>query len=276
MATKISTTMMGLLQDLRYEPTAKRIRAEIDGTTVVDTDRALLVWEPRRITPIFAVPESDLKADLSSDGAVQATGKEYPVALMLDAPPVLDPRTGFSRHTTAGTPLTLTAAGRSLPGAAFRPDDEALSGYVLLDFDSLAWHEDDEPIIGHPRDPFHRIDIRRSSRPVTISRDGTVLAETTRAELLYETSLPPRIYIPPEDVRLDLLEPSSTRTVCPYKGQASYYSYAGTNPVPDIAWQYDSRFPDATQIHGLVCFFDERVDVVVAGQKRERPLTPWS
>ncbi|WP_323959253.1 DUF427 domain-containing protein [Arthrobacter sp. JZ12] len=275
MAAKLSSTMLGLLPELRYEPTPKRIRANLNGGTIVDTQRALLVWEPRRVTPILAVPEDDLAATLSQQ-TEESCGQEFPFAGMLDGPPVLDPRTAFSRHTTAGTPLTLSSADRTLPGAAFRPDDDALGGYVLLDFDVLTWWEDDEPIIGHPRDPFHRVDIRRTSKHIAVQCEGTLLAETTRAELLYETMLPPRTYIPPDDVRLDLMEPSTTTTVCPYKGQASYYSFAGSSGPLDVAWTYDSRFPDATQIHGLICFFDERADILVDGIQQERPHTPWS
>lgn len=276
MSVKLSDTMLGILSDLRYEPTLKRVRGDLGETTVIDTRRALLVWEPKRVTPIFAVPEEDLRAELSAAMSGHEAGEEYPVAIMLEGPPVLDPRTPFSRHTTTGTPLTITAAGTVLPGAAFRPDDPALAGYVLLDFDSLSWREDDESIIGHPRDPFHRIDIRDSADRITVQMDGITLADTSRAAVLYETLLPPRLYIPPEDVRFDALEPSATTTVCPYKGQANYFSYPGSPKGKDVAWQYDSRFPDATQIHGLVCFFNERVDVLVNGEPQPKPVTPWS
>jgi uncharacterized protein (DUF427 family) len=275
MTARLSDTLLGLISDLRYEPTLKRVRGDLDGTTIVDTRGALLVWEPKRVTPIFAVPEQELRAQVTPASG-EAAGEEYPVAIMLEGPPVLDPRTPFSRHTTTGTPLDVSVGGTSLQGAAFRPDDAALAGYLLLDFDALQWREDDEPIIGHPRDPFHRIDIRRSSDQITVQCEGTTLAETSRAARLYETLLPPRLYIPPSDVRLDMLEPSATRTVCPYKGEAGYFSYPGSPKGRDIAWQYDSRFLDATQIHGLVCFFDERVDVTVNGVEQGRPVTPWA
>lgn len=276
MSVKLSDTMLGLLSELRFEPTLKRVRGDLWDTTVVDTRRALVVWEPKRVTPIFAVPEEDLRAELSAAEPGREPGEEYPVAIMLEGPPVLDPRTPFSRHTTTGTPLSISISGAVLPNAAFRPDDATLGGYVLLDFDAFSWREDDEPIIGHPRDPFHRVDIRDSSDHVAIQMDGITLAETSRACLLYETLLPSRIYIPPEDVRLDLMEASTTTTVCPYKGKANYYSYPGSSRGADIAWQYDSRFPDAGQIHGLVCFFDEKVDVTVDGTRQEKPVTPWS
>jgi uncharacterized protein (DUF427 family) len=126
------------------------------------------------------------------------------------------------------------------------------------------------------RDPFHRMEIRASAVPVEVALDGTTLASTNRAVLLYETMRPVRYYIPPADVRLDLLEESSKRTACPYKGKATYYSYPGSEQGRDIAWLYDWHFRNATQIHGLVSFFTERVDLTVGGVLQARPVSAWS
>jgi uncharacterized protein (DUF427 family) len=94
--------------------------------------------------------------------------------------------------------------------------------------------------------------------------------------LLFETMLPVRYYLPREDIHVEL-SPSSTRTYCAYKGQASYWSATvGDRAVPDIAWTYPEPLHDATQVRGLTAFFDERVDVVVDGARHERPITPWS
>ena len=146
----------------------------------------------------------------------------------------------------------------------------------MLDFNAFDWLEDDEEIIGHPRDPFHRVDIRASSVDVEVALDGVTLARTNGAQLLYETMLPVRYYIPPADVRLDLLEESPKLTVCPYKGQASYWSYPDSGQGRNIAWSYDRRFLDAAQIHGLISFFNERVDLTVDGVLQPRPVSPWS
>jgi uncharacterized protein (DUF427 family) len=137
------------------------------------------------------------------------------------------------------------------------------------------WYEEDEPN-GPPRDPFHRIDVLTSSRHVRLELDGQVLAESSRPMLLFETMLPVRYYLPSEDIRAEL-SPSSTRTYCAYKGQASYWSATvGDQAVPAIAWTYQEPLHDATQVRGLTAFFDERVDVVVDGERHERPITPWS
>jgi len=73
------------------------------------------------------------------------------------------------------------------------------------------------------------------------------------------------------------LIPSSTRTYCAYKGQASYWSAAaGDRVVPDVAWAYQQPRHDAARVRGLIAFFNERLDVIVDGERLERPITPWS
>ncbi|CAN7503454.1 DUF427 domain-containing protein [Arthrobacter sp. LjRoot14] len=276
MATKLSDVIFGTFPDLRYQPTPKRVRAMAGGNAVVDTNYALLVWEPKRITPVFAVPEMDLRAELAPPGEETGDVPEYGVKIMLDAPPSLDPRTGFGRHTAAGEEFDVVTSDARLPRAAFRPADPDLAGHVVLDFNAFDWLEDDEEIIGHPRDPFHRVDVRASSLTVEVRLDDVTLAATNGAQLLYETMLPVRYYIPPADVRLDLMEAGDKKTVCPYKGTASYLSYPPAENGRNVAWMYDQRFRDAAQIHGLVCFFNERVDITVDGVRQERPVTPWS
>jgi uncharacterized protein (DUF427 family) len=94
--------------------------------------------------------------------------------------------------------------------------------------------------------------------------------------MLFETMLPTRYYLPREDIKAELI-PSHTRTYCAYKGQASYWSVApGGGQLDDIAWTYRDPLHDATQVRGLIAFFDERIDVTLDGVRLERPITPWS
>jgi uncharacterized protein (DUF427 family) len=125
-------------------------------------------------------------------------------------------------------------------------------------------------VFSHPRDPFSRVDARRSRRHVRIERDGVLLAESQRPTLVFETKLYPRFYLPPEDVTAEA-RPSDLVTACPYKGRAKYLSFeAGEN----LAWTYPEPLPDASPLTGLVAFFDEVVDVTVDGVRRPRPASP--
>ncbi len=264
---------------LRYEPTAKRVRGTVVGDTVVDSDRALLVWEPRRVTPTYAVPVEDVRADLAAPAATAAeTGGPDGFAIPdVTRLPVLDPRIPFAVHTADGDPVEFRIPGSDRTVEAFRPSDPDLAGFVILDFAGFdSWREEEDEIVGHPRDPFHRIDVRNSARHVQIMLDGRVLADTTRARLLFETMLPVRYYLPRADVVADI-EPSPKRTTCPYKGNATYWSVPGAGSAgTDLIWCYADPLDESSAVAGHLAFFDERCDLVVDGVARERPVTPWS
>ena len=279
MSSQMGALLASGLDELRYEPIGKRIRAVLGGGTVVDSTRAVLVWEPRRIVPSYAVPAGDIRGDVAlaataASGDTREAGAQVPA---LSDRPVLTPDDPFAAHTAEGQVVDVRADGQDRPGAGFRLADPGLAGYIVLDFGAFdGWLEEDEPNVGHPRDPFHRIDVLASSRRVRLELDGQVLAESSRPMLLFETMLPVRYYLPREDIRAEL-SPSDTRTYCAYKGQASYWSVAvGGRMVPDMAWTYQEPLHDAAQVRGLTAFFDERVDVVVDGERHERPITPWS
>lgn len=102
--------------------------------------------------------------------------------------------------------------------------------------------------------PGHRIALAPAPEPVRVTRDGQAVADSTRALTLHETGCRPRHYVPPEDVRTDLLTPSATRTYCPFKGTATYWSLPGR---PDTAWTYESPNPEVAAIKGHFCFYDE-------------------
>jgi uncharacterized protein (DUF427 family) len=241
---------------LRHEPIERRVRASLGAEPIVDSTRAILIWEPRRVCPSYAVPAEDIRADLAAAPATNG-----------DVAGVLHPGIPFGVHTTAGEPVSI----EDRVGAGFRLADEDLAGYVALDFDAFEWHEEDERIAGHPRDPYHRVDVHRSARPVRVEVDGDVLAETTRARLVSETSLPLRFYVPREDVSAEL-HPSPSHSFCPYKGEASWWSVdVGGRRREDLGWTYERPLPDAVALAGLVAFWDEQVDVFLDGERRGRP-----
>jgi uncharacterized protein (DUF427 family) len=171
-----------------------------------------------------------------------------------------------------------------LPVHLFPPEDvrtellpegaiHAHDGLLEIDFGAVdEWLEEDEELLGHARDPYHRIDTRRTSRAVRVSIGGRPVAETTHAVALFESSLPTRWYIPREDVIAEL-DPSDHRTTCAYKGHATHFSVAGEDAV---AWSYEDPLNDAVPVKDMVCFYNERVDIEIDGEREERPQTQWS
>jgi uncharacterized protein (DUF427 family) len=141
--------------------------------------------------------------------------------------------------------------------------------------ESGAWYYP-EPIEGAP--PIKDlIDVLHSDRHVRVSLDGELLADTHRALALFESNLPSRWYLPREDVVAGL-EPSDTITRCPYKGNASYHSVtlSGGKTATDLVWTYADPLPEVGRITGLLCFFNEKVDIELDGVLQQRPDSPWS
>ncbi|MFE2373487.1 DUF427 domain-containing protein [Streptomyces sp. NPDC059398] len=99
----------------------------------------------------------------------------------------------------------------------------------------------------------HRITVEQGTDHVRVVREGRVLAESSRPLLLHETGLPVRYYLPPEDVRTELLTPSDTHTHCPFKGDASYWSLPG---AADLVWAYPEPLPQVARIKDHFCFYD--------------------
>ena len=156
--------------------------------------------------------------------------------------------------------------------------DARLPGHVHVPWGAMdQWFEEDEEVYGHPRDPYKRVDVRDSSRHVQVVIAGTTVADSHRPVLLFETSLPVRYYLPQLAIRFDLLTPTATSTICPYKGTAEYWTIGieGT-AYADLAWSYRHPYPELTKIAGHVCFYNEKVDLYVDGKLEERPVSPFS
>ena len=123
----------------------------------------------------------------------------------------------------------------------------------------------------------HTITITPAAQHIEVVVNGVKVAESDRPVLLDETGLPTRYYLPRDDVRTDLLRPTTSETVCPFKGQASYWSVEADGEVhDDIVWSYETPIPDAEDITGLMAFYNEKVDLVVDGERQTRPETPYS
>lgn len=154
------------------------------------------------------------------------------------------------------------------------PFDEALdlAGHVAFHFRKMdSWWEEEEEIFVHARDPYVRIDILKSSRTIAVNHKGKELARSDRPLILFETKLPPRFYIPRDDVAMSDLSKSTLNTQCPYKGTADYYSAAD---LDDIAWSYPDPLPEVGRIKDAVCFHPDKVTVTVDGEDLVEPPPP--
>jgi uncharacterized protein (DUF427 family) len=267
-------SMLAAFGELRHEPIGKRVRALADGELIVDSVRAVLVYEPRRVVPSFAVPAEDVRAELIPARRSNGHVAGYDMGEAFGGQRVLDPSIPFDVHTADGDPVSLGWPLGLREAAGFVPADPDLAGLVILDFDAFdVWLEEDERIYSHARDPFHAMDILPSSREVRIELDGVTLAASSRAKLLFEGAvLPTRAYLPRDDVLVPLT-PSEKRTWCAYKGEARYW-HVGEHE--DLAWTYEQPLRSAADVVGLVAFFNERVDLILDGEALPRALTPWS
>jgi uncharacterized protein (DUF427 family) len=242
------------------EPTPRWIRVRLGGATVADSRRALLHVQygpgglPRSFLPTYFVPADDVHPEVLVDDEQDDSGM---------------------------TTWTVQAGSRRVEHGAWMHRSppyplEALAGMVTFSWRDLDWFEEEERLMAHARDPYKRVDVVPSSRHVRVELDGQVLAESTRPTLLFETTLPVRYYLPREDVVADLL-PTATHSICPYKGVASWWSaQVGDRVVDDLVWSYEAPIAENPRIAGLMCFLNEKVDLVVDGELRERPVTPWS
>jgi uncharacterized protein (DUF427 family) len=242
---------------VRVEPGHKRVRTYLNGELVADTRRPFLVWEVPYY-PTYYLPAADVQAALLPSGETRHSPSRGD---------------GEVLHVKVATATAEKAAVR-YPGSPL----EQLRGLIRLDWNAMSeWFEEDEPVYTHPRDPYSRVDILASSRHVRVEVDGVTVAESRQPRILFETGLPPRYYIPLTDVRMDLLRPSETVSHCPYKGTATYWSVdAGRGVHADLVWMYRAPLPESQKVAGLACFYDEKVDVYLDGERQERPATHFS
>jgi uncharacterized protein (DUF427 family) len=239
----------------QVEPVPRRIRAFLAGEKVLDTTRALYVWEWPNY-PQYYIPLADVRQELlDPEGHTQQTGRGLVEVRGLRAGTEHRPR---AARVLAESPI------------------DGLAGTVRFDWAAMdAWFEEDEQVFVHPRSPYTRVDALRSNRPVRVELDGTVLADACSSVMVFETGLPTRYYLSRTDVAFAHLIPSDTVTACPYKGTTSgYWSVrAGGTVHPDLAWSYDFPTRELLPVAGLIAFYNEQVDVILDGQLLDRPQT---
>jgi uncharacterized protein (DUF427 family) len=240
------------------EPVPRRIRAVLGGTTVVDTTKALYVWEWAGF-PQYYVPVTDVRDGALANEDVTEDGPLGKVAVH-----------GVSVEETYR---------RAAAKVVIDPMVPELMETVRFEWSAFdAWFEEDEQVFVHPRNPYTRVDALRSTRTVRVELHGEVLAESSSPVLLFETGLPTRYYLNRTDVDFTHLIPSGTVTSCPYKGTTTGYWSAqiGERTHPDVAWTYNFPLREVQPVAGLVAFYNEKVDTFVDGVLLERPRTHFS
>lgn len=242
----------------KVAPVPRRVRAVLGGETILDTTRALYVWEVATY-PHYYVPLADVRRDVLVEEAGTRAG---PVGTVR----VLGLRVGaVERHGAARV--------------VAEPAVEELRDTVRFDWAALEhWFEEDEEVFVHPRNPYVRVDALRSTRHVRVELDGLSLAESRSPVLVFETGLPTRYYLNRTEVHFEHLVPTDTVTRCPYKGTATAYWSVRTpqGTYPDLAWSYESPTRELSPIAGMLAFYNESVDLLVDGRLLERPQTHFS
>jgi uncharacterized protein (DUF427 family) len=239
----------------------RHVRVFFNGETIADSKRAKLVRESE-VLPIYYFPLTDVRANFFI-----ATQHKTACPYKGDA-----------------SWFTIKVGDRRAENAAWSyqtplPEAAEIANYFAFEWNKMdKWMEENEEIFVHARDPYKRVDVLQSSRHVRVVIDGETVADSRKPRLLFETNHAVRYYLPQEDVRMDLLVPSATRSRCPYKGLASYWSVnIGAQLHEDMVWGYMEPIPECPKIRGLLCFFHERgADIFVDGEEIPRPRTKWA
>lgn len=238
------------LREIPYaEPLRRLMSVELGGGTIASSEDVVLLFEPNRY-PVAYFPRADI-----AEGALEESDR------------VTDhPGLGQTRWFTVrgGDERRERAAWQHLEPPSFAAilGDRVAFAWRAMD----AFYEEADRIIGHAADPYHRIDIRQSSRPVAVQSGGRRIAETSSALVLYESGFAPRWYLPEADVEMDALEPVEHRTFCPYKGICSYWDVGEERRA---AWSYRSPIDEMPRIAGMISFEPGQVAVTVDGKRLE-------
>jgi uncharacterized protein (DUF427 family) len=230
---------------LYAEPLRRRMRVKFGGAWIADSQDVVLLHEPGRY-PVAYFPLGDVFPD------------------------VLGPSVHTTRHRDLGTTswYTVRAGPASKERAAWQhtelPDYAGdLKGRVAFAWRAMdAFYEEDDRIVGHAADPYHRIDIRHTSRHLVTRHGDQVVADTTGPLVLFESGFAPRWYVPRADVNSAALTAVEFQTFCPYKGVCSYYDVGDARRA---AWSYLAAWPEVGAVAGFVSFEPGLVEVSLDG-----------
>lgn len=230
---------------LYVEPLRRRMRVRFGGKWIADSEDVILLHEPGHY-PVAYFPIADIR-----DGAVERTD-----------------RTTRHRELGATTWFTVKAGEQSAERSAWQHVDLPDYAPELRDRVAFAWrameafYEEDERIVGHAADLYHRNDIRTTSRHLVVRDGDRVIADTKSPVVLYESGFAPRWYVPRADIDESALKPAEGQTFCPYKGLASYFDI-GENAR--AAWSYPDAWPEVRRVKDLVSFEPDKIEVYLDG-----------
>jgi uncharacterized protein (DUF427 family) len=221
------------------------MRVRFGGTWIAESENVLLLFEPGRY-PVAYFPETDV------------------------APDTLERTDYTTRHRDLGLTswYTVQVGEQSAERGAWQHIDlpdyaSELRGRVAFAWRAMdAFYEEDDRIVGHAADPYHRIDIRQASRSLVVRHRDRIIADTKRPVVLYESGFAPRWYVARADVDESGLTPGERQTFCPYKGLCSYYDIGDAR---GSAWSYLEAYPEVGRISGLVSFEPDMVSVQLDG-----------
>jgi len=227
---------------LYVERLRRRMRVRFGGLWIADSEHALLLFEPGRY-PVAYFPESDISPDVLE--RTEHTTRHPDLGLTSWYSVRAD-----EQHVAARAAWQHT----NLPAHASELQTHVAFAWRAMD----AFYEEDERILGHAADPYHRIDIRQTSRHLVVRHKDRIIADTKQPLVLHESGFAPRWYVPRADIDESALTPVELRTFCPYKGLCSYYSVGDARQA---AWSYPDAYPEVRRISNLVSFEPDIVSV---------------
>jgi uncharacterized protein (DUF427 family) len=225
------------------EPLRRRMRVKFGNEWIADSEKVTLLHEPGRY-PVAYFPKADIAAE------------------------ALQPIEHTSQHRDLGPTkwYAVRAGEREAVRAAWEHAELPTYASELESHVAFAWramdafYEEDERIVGHAADQYHRIDIRQTSRHLVVRTDSQIIADTSRPLMLCESGFAPRWYVPREDINEAALTPNGTQTFCPYKGVCSYYDI---EDAPRAAWSYRDPFTEVNRVSDLISFEPDKVTVLI-------------
>jgi len=230
---------------LYAEPLRRRMRVRLGGTWIADSEHVILLFEPGRY-PVAYFPETDI------------------------SPNTLERTDHTTQHSDLGLTswYTVRAGDHTAPRGAWQHTGLPAHASELQARVAFAWramdafYEEDERIVGHAADSYHRIDIRQTSRKLIVRHRDRIITDTTRPLVLYESGFAPRWYVLRADIDESALTPVEHQTFCPYKGLCSYYDIGDARLA---AWSYPDAYPEVGRISNLVSFEPDIVSVNLDG-----------